>query len=193
MASFVWMLLTEPTYKPNASCCARLAGEDSGPESTTQRITLLVQPRRVLSSVDDVLLQGGIYSVERGVVPLPLGTRAAESSLRSAYKVLALQVELCLPRLIASCAEPRWLLRALDRGSGRRASQASLLLGAAHRVFCSDPLRLGLVAEPEPLADLRHQSCHRAHSTPFGSRLRAPVSAYRSDGHVRCLLAPLAG
>jgi len=42
----------------------------------------------------------------------------------SAYKVLALQVELCLPRLVASCAEPRWRLLGLgfDRGSGRRAS-----------------------------------------------------------------------
>src|SRR3954453_12780073 len=36
--------------QPNASCCARLAGEDSGPESTTQRITLLVQRRRFLPS-----------------------------------------------------------------------------------------------------------------------------------------------
>src|SRR2546423_1690980 len=51
--------------QPNASCCARLAGEDSGPESTRQRITLLVRRRRVLPSDDHVLLQGGIYSVER--------------------------------------------------------------------------------------------------------------------------------
>jgi len=40
----------------------------------------------------------------------------------SAHKVLALQVELCLPRLVASCAEPRWRVLGFDRGSGRRAS-----------------------------------------------------------------------
>jgi len=46
-----------------------------------------------------------------------------------AYKALALQVELCLPRLIASRAEARQrLIRAFGRGSGRRASSASLLL-----------------------------------------------------------------
>ena len=47
----------------------------------------------------------------------------------SAYEVLALQVELCLPRLIASCAEPRWRLLGFQPDSGRRASPASLLLG----------------------------------------------------------------
>jgi len=48
-----------------------------------------------------------------------------------ARKVLALQVELCLPRLIASRAEARQrLIRAFGRGSGRRASQASVLLSA---------------------------------------------------------------
>ncbi len=38
----------------------------------------------------------------------------------SAYEVLALQVELCLPRLIASRAEPRWRLLGFQPGSGRR-------------------------------------------------------------------------
>src|SRR5207248_8483476 len=64
--------------QPNASCCARLAGEDSGPESTTQRITLLVQRRRFLPSDDyggDVLLQGRIYSVERRCKIAKIDTR----------------------------------------------------------------------------------------------------------------------
>jgi hypothetical protein len=38
MASFVWMPLTEPTYN-RARLTRRLAGEDSEPEGTTQRIT----------------------------------------------------------------------------------------------------------------------------------------------------------
>jgi len=90
------MPLTEPTYN-RARFTRRLAGEDSEPEGTTERITLLARS--------------------------------------SAHKVLALQVELCLPRLVASCAEPRWRFWAFDRGSGRRASPDSLLLGAVSRAF----------------------------------------------------------
>jgi hypothetical protein len=32
MASFVWMLLTEPSYKPNTLMARSLAGEESKPE-----------------------------------------------------------------------------------------------------------------------------------------------------------------
>jgi hypothetical protein len=32
MASFVWMLLTEPSYKPNTLTAQSLAGEESKPE-----------------------------------------------------------------------------------------------------------------------------------------------------------------
>src|SRR5206468_7740967 len=44
MASFEWMLLTEPTYN-RARLTRRLAGEDSEPEGTTQRITDLDDSR----------------------------------------------------------------------------------------------------------------------------------------------------
>jgi hypothetical protein len=44
MASFEWMLLTEPTYN-RARLTRRLAGEDSEPEGTTQRITDLGDSR----------------------------------------------------------------------------------------------------------------------------------------------------
>jgi len=43
-------------------------------------------------------------------------------------KVLALQVELCSPRLIASRAEARWRPSGCRPGSGHRASHDSLLL-----------------------------------------------------------------
>jgi hypothetical protein len=39
MASFVWMLLTEPTYKPNTLTALSLAGEESKPEDITKCIT----------------------------------------------------------------------------------------------------------------------------------------------------------
>jgi len=67
----------------------------------------------------------------------PARRSALQDRFGSAYKVLALQVELCLPRLIASCAEPRWRLLGFQPGSGRRASPASLPLGAAFRAFSS--------------------------------------------------------
>jgi hypothetical protein len=61
----------------------------------------------------------------------------------SAYKVLALQVELCSPRLIASHAEARRRpLRAFGRGSGRRASPTTLLLSSASRAPLSVPPNL---------------------------------------------------
>src|SRR6266568_1477330 len=50
-------------------------------------------------------------------------------------------------------------LRAFGRGSGRRASPITLLLGAVSRVFAR-PGWLGLLTEPEPLTDLRHQAGH---------------------------------
>jgi hypothetical protein len=68
----------------------------------------------------------------------------------SAYEVLALQVELCLPRLIASCAEPRWRLLGFRPGSGRRASPASLLLGAASRAFSSSLAFTGALLPRQP-------------------------------------------
>jgi len=40
VASFVWMPLTEPTYKRTRLCRSRLASEDSEPEGTAQPITL---------------------------------------------------------------------------------------------------------------------------------------------------------
>jgi hypothetical protein len=48
----------------------------------------------------------------------------------SLYKVLALQLELCLPRLVSSPAPEGSIdgLRAFSRNPGRRASPASLLL-----------------------------------------------------------------
>ena len=68
----------------------------------------------------------------------PIGTRcigrcggqsSSGGTTEGAYKVLALQVELCSPRLIASRDEARRCpLRAFGRGSGRRASSTSLLL-----------------------------------------------------------------
>jgi hypothetical protein len=36
MASFVWMLLTKPSYKPNTLTAQSLAGEESGPEDLSQ-------------------------------------------------------------------------------------------------------------------------------------------------------------
>jgi hypothetical protein len=39
MASFVWMLLAEPTYKPNTLTARSLAGEESEPEDITETIT----------------------------------------------------------------------------------------------------------------------------------------------------------
>jgi hypothetical protein len=39
MASFVWMLLTEPSYKPNTLTALSLAGEESRPEKTPQPYT----------------------------------------------------------------------------------------------------------------------------------------------------------
>jgi hypothetical protein len=68
----------------------------------------------------------------------------------SAYEVLALQVELCLPRLIASCAEPRWRLLGFRPGSGRRASPDSLLLGAAFRAFSSSLAFTGALLPRQP-------------------------------------------
>ena len=44
-----------------------------------------------------------------------------------ALQVLALQVELCSPRLLASRTVARWRPSGFGRGSGRRASQTSLL------------------------------------------------------------------
>ena len=44
MASFVWIAPGRADLQPNTSCRARLAGEDSEPEGTTQRITLFVRP-----------------------------------------------------------------------------------------------------------------------------------------------------
>jgi hypothetical protein len=41
----MWMLLTEPTYNRTLFSRARLVGEESKPEDTTQRITLLRTPR----------------------------------------------------------------------------------------------------------------------------------------------------
>jgi hypothetical protein len=48
-------------------------------------------------------------------------------------RVLAQQVELCSPRSIASRVEARWRPSGFRPGSGRRASQTSLLLSAAPR------------------------------------------------------------
>ncbi len=42
MASFVWMLLAEPSYKPNTVTALSLAGEESKPEDITKSITYLV-------------------------------------------------------------------------------------------------------------------------------------------------------
>jgi len=39
MASFVWMLLTEPSYKPNTLTARSLAGEESKPEDFIEAIT----------------------------------------------------------------------------------------------------------------------------------------------------------
>ena len=39
MASFVWMLLTEPSYKPNTLTALSLAGEESKPEDNTKAIS----------------------------------------------------------------------------------------------------------------------------------------------------------
>jgi hypothetical protein len=38
MASFVWTLLAEPSYKPNTVTALSLAGEDSEPEDITKAI-----------------------------------------------------------------------------------------------------------------------------------------------------------
>jgi hypothetical protein len=94
--------------------------------------------------------------------------RAEFSSLRQlAYKVLALQVELCVPRLIASCPEPRGRPSGLQAGSGRRARSPSLPpLSRLPRAFLPDPVRLGLLVEPEPLADVRHEAGHGATLCP---------------------------
>jgi len=81
--------------------------------------------------------------------------RVGQRRQRSAYKVLALQVELCSPRLIASRVDARWCLRAFGRGSGRRATTP---LSRLPPPVLPDPVRLGLLVEPEPLADLRHEA-----------------------------------
>jgi hypothetical protein len=39
MASFVWMLLAEPSYKPNTLTARSLAGEESKPEDFIEAIT----------------------------------------------------------------------------------------------------------------------------------------------------------
>ena len=39
MASFVWMLLAEPSYKPNTVIALSLAGEESKPEDIAKSIT----------------------------------------------------------------------------------------------------------------------------------------------------------
>jgi hypothetical protein len=39
MASFVWMLPAEPSYKPNTVIALSLAGEESKPEDIVKRIT----------------------------------------------------------------------------------------------------------------------------------------------------------
>jgi hypothetical protein len=81
---------------------------------------------------------GEAFSAADSLGPNPArGRERPKVRSGSAYKELALQVELCLPRLIASCAEPRWRILGFRPGSGRRASPASLLLGAAFRAFSS--------------------------------------------------------
>jgi Arm DNA-binding domain len=45
VASFVWMTSGRADLQPNASHCVRLAGEDSEPEGTSQRITPLAGSR----------------------------------------------------------------------------------------------------------------------------------------------------
>src|SRR5439155_4687003 len=59
----------------------------------------------------------------------------------------------------------------------RRASPTTLLLGAAARAFSPDPVRLGLPAEPEPLADLRHEASHGP-TLRFGCFSREPKLAW---------------
>jgi hypothetical protein len=39
MASFVWMLLTEPSYKPNTLTARSLASEESKPEDARETTT----------------------------------------------------------------------------------------------------------------------------------------------------------
>jgi hypothetical protein len=46
MASFMWMLLAEPSYKPNTVTALSLAGEESEPEDSTKSITYPEARRR---------------------------------------------------------------------------------------------------------------------------------------------------
>src|SRR5439155_19056233 len=104
-------------------------------------------------------------------------SRKSKGRSGNAYKVLALQVELSLPRLIASRVEARRCLRAFGRGSGPQGqSNHSTPRSRRPRVF-PDPVRLGLLAEPEPLADLRHEASHGP-TLRFGCFSREPKLAW---------------
>jgi hypothetical protein len=63
--------------------------------------------------------------------------------------------------------EPRGRPSGLQAGSGRRARSPSLPpLSRLPRAFLPDPVRLGLLVEPEPLADVRHEAGHGATLCP---------------------------
>jgi len=69
--------------------------------------------------------------------------------------VLALQVELCSPRLIASRVEARWSPSGFRPGFWPQGqSSQSTPLHRLPRVL-PDPVRLGRLVEPEPLYALR--------------------------------------
>jgi len=80
--------------------------------------------------------------------------------------MLALQVELCSPRLIASRVEARWSPSGFRPGFWPQGqSSQSTPLHRLPRVL-PDPARLGRLVEPEPLAELRHEGRHRATLRP---------------------------
>jgi hypothetical protein len=61
MASFVWMLLTEPSYKPNTLVARSLAGEESKPEDSlrlSRPTSPAGAPKRTISG--EVVDAGGI-------------------------------------------------------------------------------------------------------------------------------------
>jgi hypothetical protein len=73
-----------------------------------------------------------------------------------AYKVLALQVELCSPRLIASRDAAPSGFRPGFWPQGQFSHSTPL----SRRAFLPDPVSLGLLVEPKPLANLRHEAGH---------------------------------
>jgi hypothetical protein len=58
---------------------------------------------------------------------------------------------------------------------------------------CLDLVRLGLLVEPEPLADLRHEAAHEGNSTPFARSTRGAGMAREATTAIDSSFAPLAG